>query len=264
VIDPASDCANPESEAMTVVVNPDPTISATVNNAEVCIDGDATLTAVLTGGSTQAHVQWQSGTSPAGPWTNISGQTSATYASPTGVSGVFYYRASVVDPVSGCATPSTGATTVIVTPDATVSTVVNNPNICIGGTATLTATVTGGSSQRTLQWQSSPDGSAGWTDISGQTATTFAAPNSAAGTFYYRLQVNDLNNGCASPASNVITLVVHLTRYENRTLIVSDLPYIDHTNSLRSIRQNARLSFTGGLILHCWENYSANFFSRLL
>jgi hypothetical protein len=45
--------------------------------------------------------------------------------------------------------------------------------LCVGGSVTLTATVTGGSSAQVLQWQTSPNGTSGWANISGANATTF-------------------------------------------------------------------------------------------
>jgi hypothetical protein len=51
IIDPNSGCSEPFSNIATVIVQPNAVVNITLNNAEVCIDGDATLTATITGGS---------------------------------------------------------------------------------------------------------------------------------------------------------------------------------------------------------------------
>src|SRR5690606_34220534 len=48
----------------------------------------------------------------------------------------------------------------------------------------------------------------GWTEITGATASTFSAPTTTPGTFFYRVRVVDPNNGCAGPASSAITVIV--------------------------------------------------------
>jgi uncharacterized protein (UPF0179 family) len=208
VDDPGSDCADPNSNAVSVTVREDATILAQVDNAEVCVGGLATLTATLSNGSTGATLQWQSGTSTTGPWTDISNATNASYNAPSTVSGTFFYRVRVIDPNSGCAAPLSDAVTVIVRPDATISANVNNAQVCVGGVATLTASLTGGSTSATLQWQSGTSTTGPWTDISGATGVTYAASTAATGTFYYRVSVLDPVNGCATPSSAAVTVVV--------------------------------------------------------
>jgi hypothetical protein len=208
VIDPNNGCATPVSNEISVVVNPDATISASANNPEVCVDGDATLTAVLTGGSGSVSIQWQSGSSASGPWTDISGQTNLTYVAPTTTPGTYYYKVQVLDPNSGCAVPASNPVTVLVRADAAITAAVNNASVCVGGSAVLTATLTGGSTQAILQWQSGPSISGPWTDISGATGTTYASPTTATGTFYYSVRVIDPVEGCSTPESNGVSVEV--------------------------------------------------------
>lgn len=99
-------------------------------------------------------------------------------------------------------------------------TVVNDPTIsitgavtiCSGGTATLTATPAGGTGTCTIQWQSSPDGSTGWADISGANSTTYT-PVSLTTTTYYRTTYSCTGTDCNSATSNVqaLTVVPNLT-----------------------------------------------------
>jgi hypothetical protein len=208
VIDNGSGCEDPNSNELQIVVNPDISISANVNNAQVCIGGVATLTASLTGGSSSATLQWESGTSTTGPWTDIAGETNAVFSSPTSASGVFYYRVRVSDSSSGCEAQNSAAVTVTVYPDATIDANVNNAEVCVGGSAALTATLTGGSGSVSLQWQSGTSTAGPWTDLAGQTSTIYNAPTGAPGTFYYRVRVIDPNSGCATPFSDAVTVEV--------------------------------------------------------
>src|SRR5690606_27878161 len=109
-------------------------------------------------------LQWQNSSNQSGPFAEISGETMATYQAPTSSAGTTYYRAVVVDLLNGCTQPMSNVASVIVRPDATINVEVNNAEVCIGGDATLTATLTGGSTQATLQWQSG-DSTGVWTDI---------------------------------------------------------------------------------------------------
>jgi hypothetical protein len=207
VIDTVSGCAQPNSNAVTVVVNPDATVSITANNPEVCVGGSALLTANVTGGSTQRTLQWQSGTSASGPWTDIGGQTSSTYAPPTGSTGTFYYRIQVNDPLSDCAQPASNVITFTVNPDASIS-VDEDLVVCIDGIATLTSTLTGSSSSATVQWQSSASASGPWSDISGATSSLYSAPTTAIGVTYYRARVIDVVSGCDQAISNSVSVTV--------------------------------------------------------
>ncbi len=99
-------------------------------------------------------------------------------------------------------------------------TVVNDPTIsisgattiCSGGTATLTATPAGGTGTCTIQWQSSLNGSTGWTNISGAIGTTYA-PTSLTTTTYYQAIYSCTGLDCNLATSNVqaITVVPNLT-----------------------------------------------------
>jgi hypothetical protein len=96
----------------------------------------------------------------------------------------------------------------VVRADATVSVAPVTSEVCIGGTAILTATISGGSLTLTQQWQSSADGTSGWTDIPGATATTYSAPTTTAGTTYYRIIITDPASDCSDPISNVVNVIV--------------------------------------------------------
>jgi hypothetical protein len=73
---------------------------------------------------------------------------------------------------SGCDQAVSNNAIAIITADLVVSTQPTNVNECVGGTNTMTVTVTGGSGAITYQWQQSADGSTGWANSTGTGATT--------------------------------------------------------------------------------------------
>src|SRR5690606_38788633 len=171
-------------------------INFDVDNPEVCIDGTAILTATLTNGSSQASIQWQSGETSTGNWTDLNGETNSTYSPSTSIAGTYFFRVRVIDPLNGCAVPNSNVVTVTVKEDAIVSAAVNNAEVCVDGNALLTATLTGGSSLASYQWQSAMEITGTWNDISGASGPTFDSPTDEAGTFYYRVRIIDPGSGC--------------------------------------------------------------------
>jgi hypothetical protein len=127
---------------------------------------------VASGGAPSLTYQWQS--SPDGTtWTNISGAVSSTYTTPV-LNTSTHYRVVVGASGSGCNSVNSNAAIISVVAQQIVN-ISGNQTICSGGTATFTATVSGGSGTITYQWQDSPDGTT-WTNISGATSSTFTTP----------------------------------------------------------------------------------------
>ena len=75
----------------TFTIVPDPTVNIS-GPTSVCLNGNLTLTANVTGGTGTMNYQWQSGSSSTGPWTNITGATLQTYSPTASPSGPQYYR----------------------------------------------------------------------------------------------------------------------------------------------------------------------------
>src|SRR5205085_6238003 len=116
----------------------------------------------ITGGSGSFVYQWQTSPNGSTGWANVaSGGTGPTYTVPTGVTGTFYYRIILIDTANGCDDPAPVGVSIQVQPQPAISIVANNSNLCIGGSSTLTSTVTNGSGFIAYQWQSSPNGSTG-------------------------------------------------------------------------------------------------------
>ena len=135
-------------------------------------------------------------------------------------------------------------------------TVVNDPTIsitgavtiCSGGTATLTATPAGGTGTCTIQWQSSPDGSTGWADISGANSTTYA-PVSLTTTTYYRTTYSCTGTDCNSATSNVQALTV----VPNMTVQTQPQPITECVGGTKSMSVVLTGGSGTGTVAYTWE-----------
>ncbi len=104
--------------------------------------------------------------------------------------------------------PVSGEITITVVQDPAIA-ITGATTICQGGTATLTATPTGGTATCTIQWQSSPNGANAFTNISGANATTYIASGAAVGTIDYRATYNCTGIGCDGGTSNTQSVTVN-------------------------------------------------------
>ncbi len=205
---PGIGCDDIISGVATVIIRPDATITVSPDSTEICTGGSADLTASFAGGSSSASYQWQYSLDSLGGWVNVGlPNTSILTVSPTDL-GLHYYRVVVSDPLSDCGQPVSKVLFVRVRPDATVSVSPLLTEVCIDGAALLTATVMGGSSQLLLQWENSSDPGGPWSDIVGETASTYSAPTVVPGTLYYRIRISDNTIGCAEPYSAIMTVTV--------------------------------------------------------
>ena len=144
--------------------------TATASPGSICSGGSSTIT--LTG-STGSR-QWQSSADNTN-FSDISGATSLTYATPA-LTNTTYYRCAVTN--GACSTSYSVSDTVKVAPIA--GTVTASPGaICTGGTSTLTTAGYSGS----VQWQSSTNNTT-FTNITGATAPTYTTPVLTTTTYY--------------------------------------------------------------------------------
>jgi hypothetical protein len=145
-----------------------------INDVDICVDGVAILTATIVNGSGGGTSIWQSSPDSL-TWSDIPNENAPTYLVPTGAPHTTYYRFYTVEPPqSACPSPViSNVALAIVRPDPQVSVTVSSGMICIGGTSTLTANITGGSAAQIIQWQSGTTLSGPWADISGANDTTY-------------------------------------------------------------------------------------------
>jgi hypothetical protein len=198
--DAGLDCAMATSAMATVTITPSVTISTHPANLTQCVGGTQSLSVTASNATTY---QWQSSPNNS-TWTNISGQTSATYTPPSTTAGTMYYR--VVIGSSGCTSVNSNSATVVIVADPSV-TISGGTTICNSGTATLTANVSNGTGTTTYQWQSSSNNST-FANISGATNATYTTPALSA-TTYYRVVISQTGNGCGSATSASATVTVN-------------------------------------------------------
>ena len=128
---------------------------------------------------------------------------------PTTTAGTTYYRVAITDSASGCNDPVSSAVSVTVLNQAAVTVSATNNIICLGGSSVISSVVTNGSGTISYQWQVSPNGTSGWSNVSpGGNGPTYNVPSTSTGSFYYRLLVSDQSNGCEDPISNVVNVVI--------------------------------------------------------
>ncbi len=161
------------NQVQCVTVNPSPTV--TVNSPTVCAGVTATVTATPGAAGTYTYV-WTVPTGAPAPG-NVSSFT-------TTVAGV--YAVQITNTATNCSNTASG--TVTVNPLPTV--LVNNPQFCIGGSATLTA-----SGATTYSWTPS-------TGLSATTGATVTA-TPAATTIY---TVTGTTAGCTSSSQATVTV----------------------------------------------------------
>lgn len=191
-----------------MVITPDATITASPVASEICTGGSVDLHATLTGGSSSVSYQWQNSPDGLNGWVNVGSPNTAIYTVSPAIVGVHYYRIVVSDPLSGCSQPVSNVISVTVSPDAGVTASPVLTEVCIDGAALLTSIISGGSSQVSQQWESSSSLSGPWSDIAGETNTTYTAPTNIPGTLYYRTRIIDNITGCSQPYSSILTVTV--------------------------------------------------------
>lgn len=199
-------CPTDTSNSITVTVVPDPSVSVVVDIPTICITGTAILTATVSNGNGTTSYQWQylSGST----WTNVpSSGTSSTYSVTGASAGTTSYRVNITQTGNGCNAVSSSPTTVTVVANPSVVTSINNSTVCVGGTATLSSTVSGGTGSTSYQWQASSD-LLSWTNITGAISSTYSPPTTAGGLTYYRVIINQTGTGCPTATSNNTSFTV--------------------------------------------------------
>jgi gliding motility-associated-like protein len=188
---PLENCDN-SSNVLSIVVSEHTVIMAQPNDITQCVGGNQQLAVSVVGGSGVLSYQWQI-SSDGITFNNIADGKASTYAPPSNSPGTNYYRVVVNSDVTGCGEITSSAATVAILGDPSVNVTLTKTFICIGETAGMTATVTGGSGSSVYQWQSSTDGVT-WKDIPGGVLATMSVTNVLV-TTQFRLKVTQ-GTGC--------------------------------------------------------------------
>ena len=227
---PPAGSAGEEIDVVVTATNGDGTVQATspasaavlanapVNSGAPSLSGTAedglTLTAAKgtwTGMATITYAyQWQSSSDGGATWSSISGATGSSYTPPAGSAG---QEIEVV--VTG--TNADGSVQAASAPSAALlaNVPVNVSVPTLSGTAEDGATLTAASGTWTglatisygYQWQSSSDGGATWTAISGATSATYTPPGGSAGE-QLEVVVTATNGDGSSQASSTASAAV--------------------------------------------------------
>ena len=192
------------------------------SNISVCVEGEPVLNANASGGNGDYTYQWQvSDTNCGGTWSDIGGETGATYTVPTSVTentGMYYYRV-VINDSGPCDEFTSTCIVVTVVEDPTISGTPTTSNICRGGSASFTVTASGGTPGLTYQWQfeSSPgvwanvvNGTPAGVNYSAATTATLGITTNngtaVIGSHQYRVLVSASGIGCTTAESGSYTL----------------------------------------------------------
>jgi gliding motility-associated-like protein len=206
---------NVTSNPITVSVN---TVSAgtLAQSQTICSGGNpAAFTATnASSGTGTLSFQWQSSTTgPNTGYTNIPGETNATYDPPAGLSITTYYQLVVTSLLNGVSCTATSNTLTVTVNSLTPSVIGSNETICPGGNpiAFTNSTAASGNGAVTYQWQSSTTNPAsGFSNINLATSATYDPPAGLNTTTFYQVLITNTLNGLACQAtSNVITVTVN-------------------------------------------------------
>ncbi|MDU1891375.1 MAG: T9SS type A sorting domain-containing protein [Dysgonomonas sp.] len=203
-VTPTQNTCSGTAKTFTITVYPEVKSGAIGGNQTICYNTvPATITgAVSTGGNGAYTYQWQSSANGTSGWTNITGATGLTYTPPALTTTTYYRRTTV----NTCKTVYSTVTTITVRPNLVSGTIGGNQTICYNATpATITGNAsTGGSGVYTYQWQSSANGTSGWTNITGATGVAYS-PGVLTSTTYYRRMTND--NALCGPVYSTVTAI---------------------------------------------------------
>jgi hypothetical protein len=188
----------PNNDASPVTINISTVRITQGLNQTICTGQSISFLAANAGAS--ATYAWNFGTGASPATSTARNPPAVTYT----VAGTQTVTLSVT--VAGCTGQMTTPVNVISTPSVSIP----NQTICTGGTATLTATLTGGAGTLSYQWEESNNGSTGWTNAlggSGATTLVYTTPALTANK-YYRLTINQSPVNCPSTSANALITVV--------------------------------------------------------
>jgi large repetitive protein len=199
----ASDATNcPSTDTILVEVSPQPTLSVTIDEDSVCLNGEANITAHVVGGSSVFDYTWYTTEDTNSTWSIIPGEKDSILVLNTNTEGVKFYRVFVEDLVFDCNDAMSNPVMFTIFSNATANVSITDTTFCLGGSMSISAIVTGGTGALTYQWQQSINGSSPWVDISGETNLNLSIPSSTVGTQYYRYAANSSASGCYIPVSD--------------------------------------------------------------
>lgn len=197
-------CTSAVSNCVTISINA-VTAGAIGPNRTICQGGNAGAIGFTTAATgSNLSYQWQSSTNAAGPYTNIG--FSGTSYTPTGLTQTTYYQV-IVTATSGATTCSqtTNLATVSVN-SISAPTISGAQSLCAGEdpSALVMSTASTAAGSISYQWQSSPTGSAPWTNVGA--GSSYDPPVLAQTLYYQVIATSTLNSLNCTAVSNMIAV----------------------------------------------------------
>jgi hypothetical protein len=221
------------SSAVLLTVNTVAVIGTQPAAQSACIPSVASFNVAATG--TGLTYQWQSAATLAGPYTNITGATAASYT--TGATALLmngtYYRVSILSTCSPATPTVSNPVLLTASSPVTVSASPTSQSGCVGDNFAFNATANAPGNTITFQWQSSTTGAAGsFTNIAGATGigatpsyAITAAPSFLNG-YWYRVV---FSVPCGTSTSTAVTDSAKLT-LSFKPAIALTYPTVSNTN----------------------------------
>ncbi|MEP5106225.1 MAG: DUF6443 domain-containing protein, partial [Ekhidna sp.] len=240
------------TNSVKITIHPNLSAGSIGNSQTLCYNGNAstlTNTSSASGGDGSITYQWQYSTNGSSGWTNLSGQTSTTYNPPALTSSRWYRRR-----VISCGqTKYTNSIKITIHPNLTAGSIGNAQTLCYNGNAstlTNTGSAGGGDGSLTYQWQYSTNGSSGWTNLSGQTGTTYNPPALTSSRWYRRRVIS-----CGQTKyTNSVKITIHPTLNAGSIGNAQTLCYNGNASALTN---TSTASGGDGSISYQWQ-YSTN------
>lgn len=197
------------SSTVTITVTPVVNGGTANSNQNIC-NGGATSTLTVTGADSGTY-RWEFSTvSATGPW-NPAGSTSTSFNPGTLNATTYYRRATIIGSCEGYST----AVTITVSAAVTQGSISGTQTICMDTAPTILGSATvglgGGSGTITYRWESSVNGTSGWTTIASATGPTYQPPVLHSTRYYRRITIStstvDGNTAtCESAATTPVTV----------------------------------------------------------
>jgi hypothetical protein len=169
-------CGTTTSSTVTLTVNTLPAVVTNPSNVAQCTGTSVSFSVGATG--TALTYQWQVSTDGGSTYSNISGETAATYtiASTVLSQNNNRYRCVVSGACSPVATSNAATLTLSAAPTITAQPA-STAVICEGASTSFVVAATTPVGTLTYQWQASANGGATWASVNGATTGTFNQSN---------------------------------------------------------------------------------------
>ena len=196
-------CAVVNSNAATLTVNTPPVVTTNPATQTICAGNMASFTVAATGQPVPT-IQWQLSIDGGATFNPIGGATLATYSFITAPSDSGHQYRAVLTNSCGTATSTAATLTVNVAPAVTTQPM--SQTVCAGLPVTFTSAASG-TPAPTIQWQVSTNGGVSFSDIIGQTASSYTHDSIPADNGKQYRAV--FTNACGIANSNAATLTVN-------------------------------------------------------